>query len=454
MAIATINPVTEKCVKKFTEYSDKKVDKILTDVTAASMDWCDTSIRTRSRLMKRAAKHLRKNTQALATIITLEMGKPIKQAESEIEKCASVCDYYAENGKDFLADSHYQSDATESFVRYQPLGTVLAVMPWNYPFWQVFRFAAPALIAGNTAVLKHASNVPKCALAIEKIFSESGFPENILRTLLITGENTEKLLDDDRIQAVTLTGSEKAGSKIGARAGKNIKKAVMELGGSDAFIVLSDANIADAVEVGIKARFQNTGQSCIAAKRFILVESIAEKFIEQYIAKIEGLTQNDPMSENCDLGPMAREDLVGSLHKQVEDSVNSGAQVLIGGKLINREGFYYPATVLDNVQPGMRAYSEELFGPVASIIRVKDVEHAIKVANDSRFGLGSSIWTKSNKKAVKYSSQIHAGATFINEMVKSDPRLPFGGIKKSGYGRELSDLGIREFVNIKTVYMK
>lgn len=453
MTIFTINPATEKTVKIFTEYSDSKVNKILNKITRTSLEWQNRSVHARSKLIKRAGKYLLKNKHELAKIITLEMGKPISQAVAEVEKCSSVCEFYAEHGKIFLADNSYPTEASTSFVQYNPLGTVLAVMPWNFPFWQVFRFAAPALVAGNTAVLKHASNVPKCALAIEKVFTESGFPKNIFRTLLVSVKTIEKLLSDERIHAVTLTGSEKAGSKIGAKAGANIKKAVMELGGSDAFIVLLDADLEQAVEIGIKARFQNTGQSCIAAKRFILDDCIANEFIERFVEKAKNIKQGLPKQQDTYLGPMAREDLRNSLHKQVKDSLKLGAKLLIGGKITSRPGYFYPATILDHVKPGMRAYEEELFGPVASMIRVRDIEEAIKVANDTPYGLGSSIWSKNNKKALKCASRIQAGATFINEMVKSDPRLPFGGIKKSGYGRELSDLGIREFVNIKTIYV-
>ena len=454
MPIATINPATEKNVKTFIEYADSKVNKILNDVSVSSIDWQSLRVSSRAKLIRKAGNYLKNNCEDLADLMTLEMGKPIKQAKAEIQKCSVVCEYYAKNGKKYLVDTDYPSDASNSFVQYHPLGTVLAVMPWNFPFWQVFRFAAPALVAGNTVVLKHASNVPKCALAIEKVFIKAGFPKNVFRTLLISTNKTEQLLEDARIHAVTLTGSEKAGSKIGAKAGGKLKKAVMELGGSDPFIVLPDADIKKAVETGIQARFQNTGQSCIAAKRFILDNCIADEFIERYVQKAESLNQGDPRNVDTFLGPMARNDLRDSLHKQVLASIRSGAKLLTGGKISSRTGFYYPATVLDNIKPGMKAYKEELFGPVASMIRVDHIDEAIKIANDSSFGLGSSIWSKSNKKALKYAEKIQAGATFVNEMVKSDPRLPFGGIKKSGYGRELSDFGIREFVNIKTVYVK
>ncbi len=454
MTISTINPATEKTTKTYSEFNDKKLDKILKDVTRASIDWQQTSIRSRSKCMRRAGKVLKKKKNELAKLITIEMGKPITQAVAEIEKCAIVCEHYATNGNHILADNSYPSDATDSFVQYKPLGTVLAVMPWNYPFWQVFRFAAPALVAGNTAVLKHASNVPNCALAIEKVFIDSGFPKNVFRTILISGKGTEKLLSDERIHAVTLTGSEKAGSKIGAKAGANIKKAVMELGGSDAFIVLPDADLERAIEVGIKARYQNTGQSCIAAKRFILDECIADEFIERFVEKTKSLNIGNPQKEKTYLGPMARSDLRNTVHKQVNSSIRFGAKLILGGKISSRPGYYYPATILDHVKPGMRAYEEEVFGPVASMIRVRNIDEAIKLANDSRYGLGSSIWSRNTKKAKKYAENLQAGATFVNEMVKSDPRLPFGGIKKSGYGRELSELGLREFVNIKTVYIK
>ncbi len=407
----------------------------------------------RSKLMNEAAKVLRSKKEEYARGITTEMGKPIKQAVSEVEKCAWVCEYYAENAEKFLAEEFIETDATESYVRFDPIGVVLAVMPWNFPFWQVFRFAAPSIMAGNVGLLKHASNVPMTANAIEDVFRLAGFPENIFKNLLIGSSKVSAVISNPKVKAATLTGSEPAGSKVAELSGKLIKKTVLELGGSDPFIVFSDANLDKAVDTAVTSRLINNGESCIAAKRFIVVEDIADEFTKIFVEKFEKLKVGDPFEEDTDLGPLAREDLVTDLHDQVSDSVDAGAKILTGGKKLERPGFYYAPTIITNLTPEMRAYKEELFGPVASLLVAKDEDDAIRIANDTEFGLGASLWTNDLEKAKRLVSQIHSGSTFVNELVKSDPRLPFGGVGISGYGRELSHYGIKEFVNIKTVYV-
>jgi succinate-semialdehyde dehydrogenase/glutarate-semialdehyde dehydrogenase len=382
------------------------------------------------------------------------MGKIAKEARAEVEKCALSCEFYAEHAAAFLQDEKIESDASTSYVAYLPLGTVLAIMPWNFPFWQVFRFAAPSLMAGNTALLKHASNVPQCALAIEEIFRKAGFPKGVFRALMTSATQAEKIIADPRIHAVTLTGSEAAGRRIAAAAGTQLKKSVLELGGSDAFIVLPDADLERAASVGVASRFLNCGQSCIAAKRFILVESIAESFIELFKHKAQALRLGDPAQESTELGPMARADLRDQLHRQVADSVTAGATFALHGGPAAGPGFFYEPTVIDHVAPGMRAYEEELFGPVAIMIRARDEEAAMRIANDNRYGLGGSLWTRDVKKGERLARRLQSGASFVNGLVKSDPRLPFGGIKASGYGRELSRLGMLEFVNAKTVWVR
>lgn len=454
MKIKTVNPVTGTLLKEYQEYNDTKVEKIIGSVHRHTPSWQETTIRQRADLLVSLADNLISNQEHLATTITQEMGKPIKQANDEIKKCAKLCRYYAKYGGKFLDDKTYKSDASESYVKYSPLGTILGVMPWNYPFWQVFRFAVPTLLAGNTILLKHASNVTKCAITIEKLFAESGFAKDVFRILIISGKRTEKLLDDYRIHAVSLTGSEHAGSRVALTAGRNIKKTVLELGGSDPFIVLEDADLDKAANTAITARFQNTGQSCIAAKRFILHSKIAGDFLDIFTHKTNELLIGDPLDDRNSLGPIARDDLRKTLHKQVINTIEEGAKLITGGSPTKGKGYFYPATVLDHVKPGMTAYKEETFGPVASIIRVRSHKQAIQVANDTKYGLASSVWTNNIDTANQFASSIHAGAIFINEMVKSDPRLPFGGIKTSGYGRELSDFGIKEFANAKTVYIK
>ena len=387
--------------------------------------------------------------------MTLEMGKPIAQSRAEVEKCAWVCEYYAENAEKFLSDELITTDASKSFVTFQPLGVVLAVMPWNFPFWQVFRFAAPSLMAGNSGILKHASNVSGCALAIEEVFREAGFPKNLFKTILVPSSEMESVIKNEKIKAVTLTGSVPAGKSVAKTAGSVLKKTVMELGGSDPYVILEDADLEMAAETCVNARLINGGQSCIAAKRFIVVEKIYNEFEKLFVEKMKSKKMGDPFDESNDLGPQASVSLRDDLHKQVEKSIKLGAELLLGGKIPEIKGAYYPPTVLSNVKKGMPAYDEELFGPVAAIIKSKDETEAIKIANDTIFGLGAAVFTSDMKRGEKIAKEkLQAGCCFVNAFVKSDPRLPFGGIKESGYGRELSAFGIKEFVNIKTIYIK
>ena len=454
MAIETINPATEELVKKFTPTSDKEVKIIIDQVDEEFQLWKNKTYAERKVLMFKAAEVLRSEKQHYAEILTLEMGKPIKQAIAEVEKCAWACEYYAENTESILEKEFIETDASESYVQFDPIGIVLAVMPWNFPYWQVFRFAAPALMAGNAGILKHASNVPMSALAIEEIFHKAGFPKNIFRTLLIESKQVDAVIENSKVKASTLTGSEYAGSMVASKSGKMLKKSVMELGGSDPFIILADANLKEAVNTAVTARLLNNGQSCIAAKRFIVVEEIAQKFEEMFKARMEKTIVGDPMQEETELGPIAREDLLIELHEQITKSVEAGAKILTGGKRLERKGYYYAPTIISDVKKGMVAYEQEFFGPAATVIKVKDEEEAIFVANDTEFGLGASLWTSDLEKAKSLAKQIDSGSVFINGMVKSDPRLPFGGIKLSGFGRELSHYGIKEFVNIKTVWVK
>ena len=442
MALETINPTTGERLKTFDQWNDRQVEAVLAEVSATNVIWQATSFAERAHLFRNIAAELRNNAAHYAALITLEMGKIVQEARAEIEKCALGCEFYAEHAEELLRDEMIETDAGSSYVAYLPLGTVLAVMPWNFPFWQVFRFAAPSLMAGNTAVLKHASNVPHCALAIEDIFHRAGFPQGVFRTLMISAAQVDKVIADPRVQAVTLTGSDAAGRNVAATAGANLKKTVLELGGSDGFIVLSDADLEMAASVGVMSRFLNCGQSCIAAKRFILSDSVADQFIDLFKQKTRALRMGDPAREDTQLGPMARADLRDRLHKQVTDSVAAGP------------GFFYEPTIIDRVRPGMRAYEEELFGPVAIVIRAANDEDTVRIANDSRYGLGASLWTRITKKGERLARNIQSGASFVNGLVKSDPRLPFGGIKNSGYGRELSVHGIREFVNIKTMWIR
>lgn len=453
MAIATLNPVTGETLRTFTALDNTQVDQVLQQVHTASIGWAATPIAIRAACLRIAAQHLRRERDRFAALITLEMGKVLREAQAEVEKCALGCEFYAEHAQGFLADQIVASDAGRSLVTYQPLGTLLAIMPWNFPFWQVFRAAIPALAAGNTVLVKHASNVPQCALAIEEIFRNS-CPADVLRTLLISSQQAEALIADARVYAVTLTGSENAGRRVAGEAGRYLKKSVLELGGSDAFVVLADAELDETVRVAVASRFQNAGQSCIAAKRFILVPEIAEEFLKRFKLRISDLKQGDPLHPATNLGPLARADLRDTLHRQVTESIQQGAAPLLGCEPMVGPGFHYKVSILDNVQTGMPAYHEELFGPVAAVLRAKNADDALRLANDNRFGLGGSVWTRDLAKGEAFARALQSGQGFVNGMVKSDPRLPFGGIKASGYGRELSSHGIREFVNSKTIWIK
>lgn len=451
--IVAINPANGQEIGRYAEHDDAYVDSALTAAANAQKAWRKVPVEERVKLLTSMAQVLRAGKTKYAAMITVEMGKPIAESEGEIEKCAYNCDFYAEHAARYLSDEVLSSNATESVVAFDPLGVVLAIMPWNYPFWQFFRFAAPAFAAGNGAILKHANNVPQCALAVEEIVREAGAPEGLFATLLIQPTKVAGIIADDRIAAVTLTGSTEVGAIVASQAGKALKKQVLELGGSDPFIVLADADLEEAATTAVKARYINVGQSCVNAKRFIVEDAIADRFVELFCEGVAKLKIGDPTERDTNIGPMARENLMTGLHDQVERTLKAGATLKTGGKPLDREGFYYPPTVLDNVTPDMVAFCEETFGPVAAIIRVKDAEEAIKLANQTEFGLGSAIWTTDIERARKLARDIDAGAVFINGMVASDPRYPFGGIKRSGYGRELGVYGIREFVNIKTVWI-
>jgi succinate-semialdehyde dehydrogenase / glutarate-semialdehyde dehydrogenase len=454
MAIATINPATGKTLKTFDPLSADEIERKISRAAELFPKFSRLSFAERAKMMMKAAEILESEKKELAELMTTEMGKTIRSAVDEAVKCAWACRYYAENAERFLADEVIQTTASRSFVRYQPVGIVLVIMPWNYPFWQVFRFIAPGLMAGNVGVLKHASNVPQCALMIEEILLRAGFPEGAFQTLLIGSDKVDKILDDPRIAAATLTGSEEAGMKVGAGAAKRIKKVVLELGGSDPFIVMPSANISEAVQTAVKARTLNNGQSCIAAKRFIVAEEIADVFERDFVKRMQELKLGDPFDEKTDVGPLATADAVTSLQADVDKSVSAGARVLAGGKPVQGTGFFYQPTVLTNIPKDSPAYAEELFGPVASVFRVKNLDEAIRLANDTRFGLGASAWTTDLREQERFVNELEAGMVFINQMVASDPRVPFGGVKRSGYGRELSTYGIREFTNVKTVWVK
>lgn len=454
MPYISLNPATGKVERTFPSWDSARLDAALGNTSHSQKCWRRTSSARRAEVLHRAAEHLLAKSDDYAAMITREMGKPLREAQAEVEKCALACDYYAHHGADFLDDEPSGTDATMSYVAYQPLGTVLAVMPWNFPFWQVFRAAVPALMAGNAVLLKHSSNVPQCALAVEAVFRAAGLPEGLFATLMIETGQVAGVIADPRVHAVTFTGSEPAGRKIATEAGRNLKKCVLELGGSDPFIVLGDADLDYASTQAVNSRFLNNGQSCIAAKRFILVPEIANEFVRLLRHKTASLRLGDPMQDTTQIGPMARADLRDELHRQVTDSIAQGAQPLLGCEPAAGDGAYYPPSILDHVTPQACAYHEELFGPVAAIIRARDEQDAIRIANDTRFGLGASLWSRDAGRAENLSREIEAGCCFINGMVKSDPRLPFGGIKASGFGRELSYHGIREFANIKTVWVK
>jgi succinate-semialdehyde dehydrogenase / glutarate-semialdehyde dehydrogenase len=454
MPIATINPATGETLKTFEQLSDREIDRKLKIAAQAFSRHRKSSFAERAQIMQRAAEILEGKKEAFARMMTTEMGKTFRSAVEEAVKCAWVCRFYAENGEAFLADEVVATPATRSYVRYQPLGPVLAVMPWNYPFWQVIRAAAPILTAGNVMLLKHASNVPQCALMIEDVFREAGFPEGVFQTLLIGSQKVEAVLGDSRIAAATLTGSEGAGVQVAMGAAKKVKKVVLELGGSDPFIVMPSANLNEAVATAVKARISNNGQSCIAAKRFIIAEPIADEFLSRFVATMAALKVGDPFDEKTDLGPLATKDGVETLDQSVRTTVESGGEILTGGKPLNRPGNFYAPTVLSRIPKGSPAHCEELFGPVASVFRARDLDEAILIANDSRFGLGASAWTNDEKERERLINEIESGMVFINRMVASDPRLPFGGVKWSGYGRELGTFGIREFTDIKTVWIQ
>ncbi|MEA5619208.1 NAD-dependent succinate-semialdehyde dehydrogenase [Cronbergia sp. UHCC 0137] len=455
MAIATINPATGETVKTFETLKDGEIATKLDLAGQAFEQYRKTSFSQRSLWLQQAAVILEQEKVDFGKLITLEMGKPLKAAIAEAEKCATVCRYYAENAADFLADVPVNTDASHSFIRYQPLGAILAVMPWNFPFWQVFRFAAPALMAGNVGLLKHASNVPQCALAIEDIFTRAGFPHGVFQTLLIGASQVANLMADERVKAATLTGSEPAGISLAVASAKQIKKTVLELGGSDPFIVLESADLAAAAATATTARMLNNGQSCIAAKRFILAEAIADQFQKLLLEKFQALKIGDPLLPDTDLGPLATPGILQDLDQQVKTAVKSGGKIVIGGHpLGDIPGNFYPPTMIIDIPVDDPIAKEEFFGPVALLFRVADIDAAIKLANDIPFGLGASGWTNNKEESDRLIAEIDAGAVFINSMVKSDVRLPFGGIKRSGYGRELSIQGIHEFVNVKTVWIK
>ena len=451
--LKSIDPATGRELASFPEADEAAIQTALERAAGARRGWRDAGIGMRAAILRSVAGVIRADKARYASLLTSEMGKPIVEAEAEVEKCAWTANWFAENSERLLADQAVESTATESYVRFQPLGVILAVMPWNFPFWQAFRAGLPALAAGNVMLLKHSSNVPQSALAIEEVFREAGVPEGVFQTLLIGSAAVQRLISDHRVAGVTLTGSEKAGMTVAEAAGKALKKTVLELGGSDPFVVLADADLDTAATVACRARNQNNGQSCIAAKRFIVEESVADQFESRFASAVAALKVGNPMDRGNQVGPLARADLVDELERQVTESVRLGARPLVGGKRIAGDGYYFEPTVLANVKPGMPAYHEETFGPVAAVIRVKDADDALRVANDTDFGLGSNIWTSDVERGKKLAEQVEAGLVFINGMVASDARLPFGGVKHSGYGRELSEYGIKEFTNIQTVWV-
>ncbi|MFZ0241597.1 MAG: NAD-dependent succinate-semialdehyde dehydrogenase [Desulfobacterales bacterium] len=455
MAFEAINPTTGEKIKTYPEMTPGEVERLVVRAHDVFGDWKATAFSERAAMMKTAAGVLREKAGDFARLMALEMGKPVRDGRSEVEKCAWVCEHYAEQAAEILATEEIATDAGRSYVAFQPLGVVLAVMPWNYPFWQVFRFAAPALMAGNAGVLKHSANVPGCALAIEEVFRRAGFPENLFTTLMIGGDNVEKVIEHPLVKAVTLTGSTAAGQAVAAAAGRQLKKSVLELGGSDPYVVLEDADLEATVRACVTSRLLNSGQSCIAAKRFVVVEAVREAFETMFVEQMRRKTMGDPLEESVEVGPQARFDLREDLHRQVHQSVDKGARCLLGGQIPGGAGYFYPPTILTDVRKGMAAYDEETFGPVAAVIGVKDEAEAIRVANDTVFGLGAAVFTRDIARGERLAATaIEAGSCFVNAFVRSDPRLPFGGIKESGYGRELSHYGIKEFVNIKTVWVQ
>ncbi len=454
MPYVSLNPTSNRVLQTYTSWDDRRLAQALEQAHAAQQAWSQTSFTRRAEVLRDVALHLRVQRDQYAMLITREMGKLLREARAEVEKCAGGCDYYAQHAEDFLRAEPVESDAGKSYVAYYPIGVVLAVMPWNFPFWQVFRAAAPALMAGNAVVLKHASNVPQCALALQGLFRDSGLPEGVFTTLMIDADQVADAIASPHVHAVTLTGSEAAGRKVAACAGQHLKKCVLELGGSDPFIVLRDADVEFTANMAVASRFLNCGQSCIAAKRFIVVPQIADAFLREFKTRVEALLLGDPMAAAPQIGPMARLDLRETLHRQVTDSVAQGAVALMGCKAEEGEGFFYQPSILDHVTAKTRAYHEELFGPVAAVIRAASEEDALRIANETRFGLGASLWSIDVARAEQLAAHIQAGCTFINGIVKSDPRLPFGGVKASGFGRELSYHGIHEFVNAKTVWIR
>ena len=453
MTFQSINPATGDALETFAETSPDALEGILERADRASRDWRRQPVVERAERLRAAARLLRERKDAYARTMALEMGKPLAQGVGEAEKCAWACDYYAEHGAAFLADERREADGSRSYVRFEAIGPVLAIMPWNFPFWQVFRFAAPALVAGNAGLLKHAPNVSRCALEIEGVFREAGFPDGLFRAVFLENEAVGSVIADARVRAVTLTGSDRAGSQVAQQAGRHLKKTVLELGGSDPFIVLEDADLVKAAQVAAEARLINSGQSCIAAKRFIVVERVADRFLERFTAEMRTRRVGDPLDPKTQIGPQARLDLRANLHRQVEESVKRGGRLVVGGQLPEGPAAFYPPTVLVAVEPGMPAFDEETFGPVAAVIRARDEGDAIRIANASVYGLGAAVWTEDTKRGERVARDIEAGSVFVNGLVKSDPRLPFGGVKRSGYGRELSEYGLREFTNIKTVWV-
>ncbi len=451
--LQSVNPATEDVMAEFEPTSAAQLEQSLAMAADTFRSWRHASFGERANFMRSAAGHLRQHRDRFATVITAEMGKPIVEAESEIEKCAWNCEFYAEHAEHFLAEEAHPSAASDSYVQFNPLGTVLAIMPWNFPFWQLFRFAAPALMAGNTAILKHASNVPQCALAIADVFHASGFPPGVFQTVLVSGTAAARMIADARIAAVTLTGSDYAGSTVAEASGRALKKTVLELGGSDPFIVLADADVNAAVATGVRSRFQNAGQSCIAAKRFIVEEPIFETFEARFVEAVTALRVGNPADRATQVGPLARGDLREGVEQQVRRSVEQGARRCLGAERPAGRGYFLTPAVLSGVRPDMPAAAEEVFGPVAALMPARDADEAVRIANQSPFGLGASLWTRDLSRARRLARDIESGQVFINGMVVSDPRLPFGGVKRSGYGRELSEYGIREFVNIQTVWI-